>query len=68
MIIISGKINGIQEDRTHIVEHHQGIDKKLKITDLAIQKLKNSVTAIATELTISNYETRLIETAHHAIM
>ena len=49
---------------THIIEHLHGIDEKLKITDLANHRLNNSVMAIATELTISNYETRLIETAH----
>ena len=65
LIKISGKINGIQEYMTHIVEHLQGIDEKLKIANLAIQRSNNSVTAIATIMTISNYETRLIETAHH---
>lgn len=65
LIKISGKIYGIRGDMTHIVEHLQGIEEKLKITELAIQRLNNSITAIATELTISNYETRLIETAHH---
>ena len=50
---------------THIVEHLQGIDEKLKITGQAIQRLNNSVMTLANELTISNYETRLIETGHH---
>ena len=65
LIKISGKINGIQEDMTHIVEHLQGIDERLKITDQAIQRLNNSVMTLASELTISNYETRLIETGNH---
>ena len=39
LIKISGKINGIQENITHIVKHLQGIDKRFEITDLAIQRL-----------------------------
>lgn len=50
---------------THIIEHPQGIDKKLKITDLAIQRLNILVTFLATELIVSNYGTRLIENALH---
>ena len=50
---------------THIVEHLQGIDEKLKVTDQSIQRLNNSVMTLANELTISNYETRLIETGNH---
>ena len=43
LIKISGKINGIQEDMTHIVEHLQGTEETLKINDNAIQRLNNPI-------------------------
>ena len=41
LIKISGNINGIQEDMTHIVEHLQDLYERLKTIDLAIQILNN---------------------------